>query len=63
MLLIISVVSAIVYLITRVICIDMGASGQWANPHNHIGLLFILNRFFKWVAIITFVIFIVILVA
>ena len=63
MLLVISIISAIVYLITRGICSDMAISGQWANPYNHIGLLFILNRFFKWAAIVTFVLFIVTLVA
>ncbi|MDE5591386.1 MAG: hypothetical protein K2I63_00285 [Helicobacter sp.] len=62
MFLVISIVSAIVYLITRNIVADMTISGQWMNPHNWIGTLFILNRFFKWVAMITFVIFIVMLV-
>lgn len=59
MLLICCIISGVIYLITRLICLDMAYSGQWLNPHNHIGLLFLINRFFKWTAIITFVIFII----
>lgn len=58
MLLIISIVSGIVYLVTRDICYDMGVTGYWMLPNSHVGLIFLINRFFKWVAIISIIVFI-----
>lgn len=58
MLLIIGIVSGIVYLVTRDICYDMGATGYWMLPSSHVGLIFLINRFFKWVAIISIIVFI-----